>query len=139
MVIVHRVFRREADLLLRFVTAVRSGDVLGARRIAAAFRDYEVGPHRHHALGDRPKLRGRARRRDERINRMERQHGLLDESLGRARDLLPAFEEQAADEDRDALAAAPADHWGALMSKVLAAGRLLGRHPYRRQVAERRR
>jgi hemerythrin-like domain-containing protein len=117
MVIIHRVFRREAALLLRFVTAVRTGDVARARRIAAAFRDYEVGLHHHHALEDRliwPKLRERAQLHDEQITRMELQHGLLDDSLGRARELLPAFEQSAADQDRDALAAALADHRGVL-------------------------
>jgi hemerythrin-like domain-containing protein len=117
MVIIHRVFRREAALLLRFVTAVRTGDVVRARRIAGAFREYEVGLHHHHALEDQliwPKLHERARLYEEQITKMELQHGLLDDSLDRARDLLPAFEESAADDARDELAAALADHRGVL-------------------------
>jgi hemerythrin-like domain-containing protein len=113
MVIIHRVFRREAALLLRFVTAVRPGDVARAQRIAAAFREYEGGLHHHHALEDQliwPKLHERARLYQEQVTRMEMQHGLLDDSLAGVRELLPAWEREAGDDVRENLAAALADH-----------------------------
>lgn len=117
MVIIHRVFRREAALLLRFVTGVRTADVVRARRIADAFLAYEVGLHHHHALEDSliwPKLRERARLYDEQITRMELQHGLLDDTLGRIGELLPAFVASPAGPSRDELAEALADHRGVL-------------------------
>jgi hemerythrin-like domain-containing protein len=121
MVIIHRVFRREAALLLRFVTAVRTGDVVRARRIAGAFREYEVGLHHHHALEDQliwPKLRERARLYDEQITQMELQHGQVDDTLERVRGLLGKFEETAGDETRAELAAALAEHRGVLVEHL---------------------
>jgi hemerythrin-like domain-containing protein len=121
MVMIHRVFRREAALLLRFVTAAGTGDVVRARRIADTFREYEVGLHHHHALEDRliwPKLHDRARLYGEQITRMELQHGVLDDSLGNIRDALPEFEESASGEAREKLATALADHRAVLIEHL---------------------
>ncbi|MFI5973211.1 hemerythrin domain-containing protein [Streptomyces sp. NPDC051452] len=84
MVIVHRVFRREATLLPRLVRAVAPGDAARARLVADYAREYVHGLVHHHHLEDEliwPLLRVRADAREELVDRMERQHLALDASL----------------------------------------------------------
>jgi hemerythrin-like domain-containing protein len=113
MVIIHRVFRREAAILPRLADGVRTGDTARAGRIADAVREYTGGLHHHHRLEDEliwPKLRRRARLYDELIERMESQHRLLDGTLSVIADILPRWEDGAAAHVRAALVEALQDH-----------------------------
>jgi hemerythrin-like domain-containing protein len=113
MVIIHRVFRREAALLPRLAGGVRTGDVARAARIAEAVREYAGGLHHHHGLEDEliwPKLHTRARLYGELVDTMEEQHRRLDGTLKLIEDILPGFEREAAEHTRAALVEALRDH-----------------------------
>jgi hemerythrin-like domain-containing protein len=113
MVIIHRVFRREAALLPRLADGVRAGDTARAARIAAAIREYAGGLHHHHGLEDEliwPKLYARARLYDELVHRMEQQHHRLDGTLTAIEEILPRWEIAATDHTRAALVEALHDH-----------------------------
>ncbi|MFD0524934.1 hemerythrin domain-containing protein [Paractinoplanes durhamensis] len=113
MVIIHRVFRREAALLPRLVDGVPTGDTVRAARIAAAVREYVGGLHHHHGLEDEliwPKLHQRARLYDELIDRMAAQHARLDGTLKVIEAMLPRWEAAGADHVRAALVEALQDH-----------------------------
>jgi hypothetical protein len=43
MIVVHRVFRRESDLMPTLIQAVRDGDTARAGVLAGAFADYRLG------------------------------------------------------------------------------------------------
>ncbi|MEU4237281.1 hemerythrin domain-containing protein [Actinoplanes sp. NPDC026619] len=113
MVIIHRVFRREAALLPRLAGGVRPGDIQRAGRIAAAIREYAGGLHHHHGLEDEliwPKLHARARLYDELVTRMQEQHHRLDATLRRINQIAPRWEIAATDYTREALVVALQEH-----------------------------
>jgi hemerythrin-like domain-containing protein len=113
LVVIHRVFRREASFLLRFVVAARPGDTRRAAQVAAAIRDYTDALLDHCRLEDdlvRPLLHARARLYDEQVNRMHDQHGRLEKCLLTIGDLLPRWELAAADEVREELAGHLTEH-----------------------------
>ncbi len=122
MIMIHRVFRREADQLRRYVGAVRKGDVTRARQLADVVREYIGGLHHHHSGEDEliwPLLHERARVHDDLVSLMEKQHEALDGTLTEIQRLLPRWEATAEDEDRDALVAAFAEH-GRILHQHLA-------------------
>jgi hypothetical protein len=52
MIVVHRVFRRESDLMPTLIRAVPDGDTARAGVLAQAFSDYQLGLHLHHTGED---------------------------------------------------------------------------------------
>ncbi|MEV4351722.1 hemerythrin domain-containing protein [Actinoplanes sp. NPDC049596] len=113
LVIIHRVFRREAALLSRFVTGCRPGDTARATQVADAVRRYTGELLCHHRAEDDllwPLLRERARLYDELLVRMETQHARLEHSLLTIGDLLPRWEAGAAEAVRDELTDHLAEH-----------------------------
>jgi hypothetical protein len=48
MVVIHRAFRRESELLRTAIAAVTPGDTRRARILADHFRWYRLGLHNHH-------------------------------------------------------------------------------------------
>ncbi|BCJ47846.1 hypothetical protein GCM10010168_22050 [Actinoplanes ianthinogenes] len=113
MILIHRVFRREASQLQQYVGAVRPGDVARARQLAGVLREYIGGLHHHHSGEDEliwPLLHERARIHDDLVRLMEEQHEALDGTLGEIERVLPGWEAAAAEAERDALVAALAEH-----------------------------
>ncbi|BCY12768.1 hemerythrin domain-containing protein [Actinoplanes sp. L3-i22] len=113
MIMIHRVFRREAAQLRQYVGAVRSGDVARARQLAGVVREYIGGLHHHHSGEDEliwPLLHARAQVHDDLVTRMEKQHEALDGTLTEIQYLLPQWEAAAEETDRDELVAALAAH-----------------------------
>ncbi|MFI5926581.1 hemerythrin domain-containing protein [Micromonospora sp. NPDC051543] len=121
MVIIHRVFRREATVLERLVASAGVGDVARAAQLTAAIREYVGGLHHHHHLEDEliwPLLRERAGLHTDLVTRMEKQHGQLDTSLQAIDALLPQWEGQASAEVRDDVAASLASHRAVLVEHL---------------------
>lgn len=113
MILIHRVFRREAAQLQHYVSATRTGDVARARQLAQVVREYIGGLHHHHNGEDQliwPLLHERARIHHDLVSLMQLQHRDLDVTLTTIEQLLPCWEATAADPDRDALVAAFAEH-----------------------------
>ncbi|MEU8665118.1 hypothetical protein [Actinoplanes philippinensis] len=119
MVMIHRVFRREAAQLRRFVSTTGTGDVARARRLGQWTREYIGGLHHHHAL---------------------------DAALADVTARLGAREETAGETERDLMADSVADHQRVLLEHLLdeeqqqqSPGRVLwkvfGQRQYRRRVA----
>ncbi|WP_433382875.1 hemerythrin domain-containing protein [Actinoplanes sp. CA-142083] len=121
MVIIHRVFRREAALLPRLADEVRAGDRDRCARVAAAVREYAGALHHHHHLEDEliwPKLYQRARLYDELVARMEDQHERLGKTLIAVDEALPWWEKEAGAEPRAALVERLHDHRAALLEHL---------------------
>jgi hemerythrin-like domain-containing protein len=121
MVLIHRVFRREAAQLLRFVSATATGDVARARRLGQWTREYIGGLHHHHATEDSliwPLLHERVTLHQELVDRMEMQHHALDATLAEVTGRLTAWEESAAEIDRFLLADSIADHQRVLLEHL---------------------
>ncbi|WP_433790583.1 hemerythrin domain-containing protein [Actinoplanes sp. CA-252034] len=121
MVMIHRVFRREAAQLLRFVSATGTGDVARARRLGRWTREYIGGLHHHHATEDAliwPLLHQRVTVHQELVDRMEMQHHALDATLAEVTTRLGAWEESAGETDRDLLADSIADHQRVLLEHL---------------------
>jgi hemerythrin-like domain-containing protein len=121
MVLIHRVFRREAAQLLRFVSATATGDVVRARRLGRWAREYIGGLHHHHATEDEliwPLLHERVTVYRELVDRMEMQHQALDATVSEIAGRLTAWEESAAEIDRFLLADSIADHQRVLLEHL---------------------
>ncbi|MEW2428739.1 hemerythrin domain-containing protein [Micromonospora sp. NPDC047644] len=121
MVIIHRVFRREATVLQKLVASAGAGDIARATQVTAAIREYVGGLHHHHHLEDEliwPLLHERASLHSELVTRMEKQHGQLDTTLQALDALLPRWEGHATAEVRDELAASLADHRAVLVEHL---------------------
>lgn len=121
MVLIHRVFRREAAQLLRLVSATASGDVARARRLGQWTREYIGGLHHHHATEDAliwPLLQERVVLHRELVDRMETQHHALDATLNEITARLAAWEESAGETERDLLADSVADHRRVLLEHL---------------------
>lgn len=95
MVVVHRVFRREAALLPRLVGSVRDGDAGRAALVAGHYRDYQLGLHHHHSGEDEvlwPLLLARVDLEAEIVLRMQAQHEVLARTLTDVDRLISAWE-----------------------------------------------
>lgn len=113
MIMIHRVFRREAALLLQFVGVAEEGDVARSRQVADAAREYIGALHHHHTTEDEliwPLLHARAQVYDDLVVRMEQQHEALDGTLTDIQTHLPRWEATAEEQDRAALADALVVH-----------------------------
>lgn len=88
MALIHRLFRRESQNLLRFVSGAGDTDVARARQLARAVDDYILGLHHHHRAEDEliwPKLHDRAEVHDDLVQRMEAQRRRPPRGARRAR------------------------------------------------------
>jgi hemerythrin-like domain-containing protein len=120
MVVVHRVFRREAALAPRLVRAVPDGDTARAARIAAHLDDYVMGLHHHHSLEDEliwPLLQARGSD-GELVDRMEQQHQGIDRTLAVVAEWLPAWQREADHIAREELALALLEHHRVLLEHL---------------------
>jgi hemerythrin-like domain-containing protein len=94
MIVVHRIFRRESDLMTRLIRAVRDGDSARARVLADAFGDYQMGLHFHHSGEDElvwPLLLARVDLEADVVLRMEAQHEAIARTLEEADQRMPAW------------------------------------------------
>jgi hemerythrin-like domain-containing protein len=94
MIVVHRVFRREIELMPRLIRAVPDGDTTRARVLVQAFSDYQLGLHHHHTGEDDlvwPLLLARVDLEAEIVLRMEAQHEVVGRTLDEAAQLMPAW------------------------------------------------
>ncbi|MEW2115134.1 hemerythrin domain-containing protein [Streptomyces sp. NPDC005474] len=120
MVVVHRVFRREAALLPRLVRAVPDGASARAEEISAYLADYVMGLHHHHSLEDEliwPLLRARAGQ-DDLVARMEEQHGRIDQTLAAVGEWAPQWQRSADSVAGQELALALEKHHLALLDHL---------------------
>lgn len=95
MIVVHRVFRREAAMMPRLVQAVPDGNTERAALIAQHFRDCQLGLHIHHTGEDTyiwPLLLARVDLDAEMVLRMEPEHQALARSMDDVDRALPAWE-----------------------------------------------
>jgi hemerythrin-like domain-containing protein len=95
MVVVHRVFRREAALLPRLVETVRDRDAERAAVIADHYRDYQFGLHQHHLGEDEllwPLLLARVDLEAEIVLRMEAQHEVIARTMTEVDGAIGAWE-----------------------------------------------
>ena len=108
MIVVHRVFRRESDLMPTLIRAVPDGDTARAGVLAQAFSDYQLGLHLHHTGEDElvwPLLLARVDLEADLVLRMEAQHEVVARTLAEASQRMPAW--------RSAPSAATAARWSA--------------------------
>jgi hemerythrin-like domain-containing protein len=94
MVVVHRVFRRESDLMPKLIRAVPNGDTARAQVLADAFGDYQLGLHLHHSGEDElvwPLLLARVDLEADMVLRMEAQHEVVARTLKEAAQRMPAW------------------------------------------------
>ncbi len=106
MVVIHRAFRRESQLLGELITAVPDGNTNRAAVLCRHFAWYQAGLTNHHLGEDEllwPLLRQRARMDAEIVVRMERQHGRVADTLTDVLGVLPAWQASAAADRRDEL------------------------------------
>lgn len=94
MIVVHRVFRREVDLIPGLVRAVPDGDTARAGVLADAFSDYRPGMHLHHTGEDEllwPLLLARIDLETDLVLRMEAQHETVAATLEEAAQCIAAW------------------------------------------------
>lgn len=121
MVVVHRAFRRESQILIALIAAVPDRDAGRARTLAAHLRWYEGGLSTHHHGEDEliwPLLHRRADVQADVVDRMEVQHEHIAETLGRAMSALPAWQDSADASARDKLVLALTEHRAVLVEHL---------------------
>jgi hemerythrin-like domain-containing protein len=107
MVVVHRVFRRELNLLPELVVAVPPGDVARAGVVADHARLVLAGLHLHHTSEDDllwPLLLERAAVAADEVHRMQIQHGAVDRLVDQVVIVLDRWEAEARPAVADELA-----------------------------------
>ncbi|WP_432937742.1 hemerythrin domain-containing protein [Kribbella sp. CA-253562] len=108
MVVVHRVFQREFDLLPDLVEGVRDGDTKRAAVLAEHLSDLVAALHHHHQAEDDliwPVLLERASLHTDLVHRMEAQHAALGALLDRIQRLTPVWGRTASRVEGEDLAA----------------------------------
>jgi hemerythrin-like domain-containing protein len=91
MAVIHRIYRRGFPMVADLVRHTSAGDVARSEAIAAHLEFLIDGLHHHHSGEDAklwPRLLERAAPQAEMINRMERQHEVVDEWSAKVRTLL---------------------------------------------------
>jgi hemerythrin-like domain-containing protein len=91
MAVIHRIYRRGFPMVADLVRHTSAGDVARSEAIAAHLEFLIDGLHHHHSGEDAklwPRLLERAAPQAEMINRMERQHEVVDEWSVKVRTLL---------------------------------------------------
>jgi hemerythrin HHE cation binding domain-containing protein len=94
MIVVHRIFRRESDLMPRLIQAVPDGDTGRAQVLADTFGDYQTGLHFHHSAEDDlvwPLLLARIDLEADMVLRMEAQHEVIARTLEEAAQRMAAW------------------------------------------------
>jgi hemerythrin-like domain-containing protein len=121
MVVIHRAFRRESQLLRTAIAAVTPGDTRRARILADHLRWYRTGLHNHHHGEDKliwPLLLARVDLEADVVVRMESQHERIARTLDEAMRALPAWESSAGEAARDALVATFTEHRAAVIEHI---------------------
>ena len=121
MVVVHRAFRREAQLLHDLIAAVPDGDRRRAGILADHLRWYSSGLHNHHQGEDEllwPVLRERVRMPGDVITSMEAQHERIARTLDDVMSALPAWEQAAGPVGRAELVDSLAAHRAVVMEHL---------------------
>jgi hemerythrin-like domain-containing protein len=106
MVVIHRAFRRESQLLVHLIAAVPHRDIDRAAVLGRQLAWYQAGLTNHHSGEDEllwPLLHERADAGSEVVERMEHQHDRIASSLREVPGVLPAWEASAAVARRDEL------------------------------------
>ena len=106
MVVIHRAFCRESQLLGELITAVPDGDTGRAAVLCRHLAWYQAGLTNHHRGEDEllwPLLHKRAEVDAQIVVRMERQHGRVAATLADALGVLPAWQASATADRRDEL------------------------------------
>jgi hemerythrin-like domain-containing protein len=109
MVVIHRVFRREFQLLPDLIEQVAGGNTQRAAVLAEHLTDLVSSLHHHHEGEDDllwPVLLAKATLQTELVHRMESQHEALSTALEKVEKLTPAWAATANPADRDELAKA---------------------------------
>jgi hemerythrin-like domain-containing protein len=121
MIVVHRVFRREIELMPRLIRAVPDGDTARARVLAQAFSDYQLGLHHHHTGEDDlvwPLLLARVDLEAEIVLRMEAQHEVVGRTLDEAAQRMPAWQAAPSAATAAPVIAALTEHRAALLEHL---------------------
>jgi iron-sulfur cluster repair protein YtfE (RIC family) len=121
MIVVHRIFRRESDLMPRLIQAVPDGDTGRAQVLADAFGDYQTGLHFHHSGEDEfvwPLLLARVDLEADMVLRMEAQHEVIARTLEEAAQLMPAWRSAPSAATAAPLVAAITEHRAALLEHL---------------------
>ena len=121
MIVVHRVFRRESDLMPTLIQAVRDGDTARAEVLAGAFADYQLGLHLHHSAEDElvwPLLLARVDLEADLVLRMEAQHEVVARTLAETSQRMPAWRAAPSAATAAPLLSALAEHRAALLEHL---------------------
>jgi len=121
MIVVHRVFRREIDLMPRLIQSVPDGDTARARVLADAFADYQLGLHFHHSGEDElvwPLLLARIDLEADSVLRMEAQHEVVARTLKEAAQRMTAWRSAPSAVMAAPLVAALTEHRAALLEHL---------------------
>ena len=121
MIVVHRVFRRESDLMPTLIRAVPDGDTARAQVLADAFADYQLGLHLHHSGEDElvwPLLLARVDLEADMVLRMEAQHEVIARTLEEAARRMPAWRSAPSAPSAAPLIAALTEHRAALLEHL---------------------
>ena len=121
MIVIHRVFRRESDMLPRLIRAVPDGDTARAQVVARHFGDYQLGLHFHHSGEDElvwPLLLARVDLEAEMVLRMEAQHEIVARTLKEAAQRMPGWQSTPFPATAAPLIAALAAHRTALLEHL---------------------
>ena len=121
MIVVHRVFRRESDLMPTLIQGVRDGDTARAEVLAGAFADYQLGLHLHHSGEDElvwPLLLARVDLEADLVLRMEAQHEVVARTLAEASQRMPAWQSAPSAATAAPLVSALAEHRAALLEHL---------------------
>jgi hemerythrin-like domain-containing protein len=121
MIVVHRVFRREIDLMPRLIRSVPDGDIARARVLADAFADYQLGLHFHHSGEDElvwPLLLARVDLEADLVLRMEAQHEVVARTLKEAGQRMTAWRSAPSAVTAAPLVAALTEHRAVLLEHL---------------------
>jgi hemerythrin-like domain-containing protein len=121
MIVVHRVFRRESDLMPTLIRAVPDGDTARAEVLAQAFSDYQLGLHLHHTGEDElvwPLLLARVDLEADMVLRMETQHEVVAGTLAEASRRMPDWQAAPSAATAAPLVSALTEHRAALLEHL---------------------
>lgn len=121
MYVVHRVFRREFDLIPRLVRGVAEGDTARSTVVAEHVRLVVAGLHMHHTGEDEllwPLLLERAAPSSELIHTMQAQHARVDAYSERLEPLIASWESSASTVRGEQLARLVEEFWAALLEHL---------------------
>jgi hemerythrin-like domain-containing protein len=121
MIVVHRVFRRESELMPALIRAVPDGDTARAAVLAQAFSDYQLGLHLHHTGEDElvwPLLLARVDLEADMVLRMETQHEVVARTLTEASRRMPHWRSAPSAATAAPLVSALTEHRAALLEHL---------------------